>query len=163
MSETFFISAYDAQMLAHTDPSMASGPWTYVAEQDEGSSRWRSHHTLVVRHEDGSYWGLHYAMGLTEYQDHELPWEGVDDDKQLLVTRLYPHEVRTVEYRRTEAAQAADDLIQRAEASLVQCGICDFGVLGPCACPSGDPRSVIADLVAEVQALRGRLEGQVAA
>lgn len=103
--ETRTISAYDAEMLAHTSPDMSSGPWTYVAEQEEGSSWWSSHHTLVVRHEDGSYWGLHYEMGLTEYQEHEYPWEGVDEDEQVPLTRLFPREFTTVEYLTKQAYQ----------------------------------------------------------
>lgn len=47
------------------------------------------------------------------------------------------------------------DLLTRARAFLVQCGSCDFGVMEyGCNCPPGDPRSVIADLVREIERLR---------
>lgn len=48
------------------------------------------------------------------------------------------------------------DLIDRANRQLIQCGSCDFAI-GGCTCPSEDPRSVITDLVAEVEKLRDRL------
>lgn len=97
------ISAHDAEMLAFTSPQMSSGPWTYVAEQDSGSSRWASHHRLVVRHDDGSFWGLSYSLGLTEMQDHTLPWEDAEDDEQLRLTQVFPHTKTIVEYRTTAA------------------------------------------------------------
>ena len=40
-----------------------------------------------------------------------------------------------------------DDLIERAERFLVRCGI-----PSECTCPPGDPRAVIADLVAKLRA-----------
>jgi hypothetical protein len=83
------IRAYDAEMLAHTSPEMSSGPWTYVAQQEGGSTRWTQWHTLVVRHEDGTLWGLDYETGLTEYQELNYPWEKVDDDHLLGMSQLY--------------------------------------------------------------------------
>jgi hypothetical protein len=103
MTETRTISACDAETLAFANPTVASGPWTYVAEQDNGSGRWSSHHTLVVKHDEGSYWGLDYEMGLTEYQEHEFPWERVGDDEQLPMVRLFPREVTTTEYLTRQA------------------------------------------------------------
>lgn len=51
-----------------------------------------------------------------------------------------------------------DKLQADAEAQLVQCGSCDFGLVEyGCNCPKGDPRSVISDvlpLIAEVRELR---------
>lgn len=40
---------------------------------------------------------------------------------------------------------------------LVQCGICEFGILGPCVCLEGDPRNVIDSLCSEVELLRIQL------
>lgn len=41
---------------------------------------------------------------------------------------------------------------------LGQCGICEFGVPGPCRCPDGDPRTVIGDLCDEVERLRAEVD-----
>ena len=49
----------------------------------------------------------------------------------------------------------ADRLLARARAWLALCGPHDAGVPTECHCPPGDPRAVIADLVAEVERLRG--------
>jgi len=40
---------------------------------------------------------------------------------------------------------------------LAQCGPCDAGLPMSCTCPTGDPRSVIAALVIERDALRAML------
>lgn len=38
---------------------------------------------------------------------------------------------------------------------LVQCGPCDYGLVEMgCACPEGEPRAVIQDLIAEIRRLR---------
>jgi hypothetical protein len=92
------ISSYDAEMLANTNPQMSSGNWTYVTTQDLGSRRWHSDHMLVVRHDDGSFWGLTYSVGLTEYQEHDYPWGDGDADAQIELTRLFPREYTAVEY-----------------------------------------------------------------
>jgi len=41
---------------------------------------------------------------------------------------------------------------------LQQCGLCDFGVLGPCTCSRTDPRVVMGRLIAEIRHLRATSE-----
>ena len=44
-----------------------------VDHTDNGTSRWSSHHTLIVD-VDGKYYAAPYRCGLTELQE-EYPWE----------------------------------------------------------------------------------------
>lgn len=84
------------------DPGATAGPWTLAGTQHVRQSRWHDVYRLVVRDEAGDHWGLMYRVGLTEYQDHELPWE--DATAPLELVRLYPHEVKVIEYRTTPPA-----------------------------------------------------------
>lgn len=73
------------------------GDWSLVADQSQGSGRWQENRMLVLLHEPtGTYWGVRYAVGLTEYQDHDLPWK---EHYSFDAVRLYPHQVITTEYR----------------------------------------------------------------
>jgi hypothetical protein len=47
-----------------------------------------------------------------------------------------------------------DDVLIRARPWLVECPQCDAGLMTECLCPDGDVRSIILDLVREVEALR---------
>lgn len=78
-----------------TNPT--AGPWTYVTSQDIGSRRWQSDHRMIMLHEDGTYWGLDYSIGLTEYQPHTLPWR--DSDQPIPLTRVWPHQITRTVYR----------------------------------------------------------------
>lgn len=46
------------------------------------------------------------------------------------------------------------DLEAVGEEFLRQCGPCDFGIPGSCACPERDYRSTMLDLVEEIRLLR---------
>lgn len=51
--------------------------------------------------------------------------------------------------------RAGMDVVQRAQPFMAQCGPCDFGLADfGCACPTGDFRPIVADLVAEMERLR---------
>lgn len=50
------------------------GEWTKVTEQREDSGRWMEYFTLILKHEDGTFWGISFARGLTESQESEYPW-----------------------------------------------------------------------------------------
>lgn len=76
-----------------------AGPWTRVGEQHIRTARWMEHYYLVVSNEAGETFGLPYAVGLTEEQEHDLPWEEIDEP--LTLVRLYPHRVTTTVYRET--------------------------------------------------------------
>lgn len=50
------------------------------------------------------------------------------------------------------------DVVKRAAPFMATCGPCDFGLAEfGCACPEGDFRPIVADLVAEVERLRSLL------
>lgn len=100
------ISAAHAEELHEVEEGKV-GPWTYVTDQKTGSGRWREHHTMVIADEQGQHWGVEYAVGLTEMQDHEYPRQVEDDDHQIPLTRLYPHTVTAIEYKTKSAEEAA--------------------------------------------------------
>lgn len=93
------IDAATAESLAEDDDGYTENGWTRMTVLDGDARRWQQNHTLVLRNNDGEFWGLAYATGLTEYQDHTYPWRDVPDDKQLPLTRLYPHTITKVVYR----------------------------------------------------------------
>lgn len=94
--ETRTIDPDDAMQLECADDGSPVGEWTKSADQHKSEHRWYDRFWLVLRHKDGTYWGLTYDIGKTEMQDHALPWEKTDSPLEL--TRLYPHEVTSVEY-----------------------------------------------------------------
>lgn len=97
------IDPFDAAELFEADePGATAGPWTLAGTQHVRQSRWHDIYRLVVRDQAGDHWGLEYRIGLTEDQAHELPWE--DADEPLELVRLYPHEVRLIEYRTSPPA-----------------------------------------------------------
>ncbi len=51
-----------------------------------------------------------------------------------------------------------NDLFSRAAPFLNQCGPCGYGLPTSCTCPAGDWRPVMAELVREVERLRGIAE-----
>jgi hypothetical protein len=85
---------YDADNFGET-----VGPWAYVGKQHIRQSRWHDWYWLIVRDEDGNCWGLQYGDGLTEEQENEWPWQ--EDDGDLKLVALYPHQVTKTEYRET--------------------------------------------------------------
>lgn len=46
---------------------------------------------------------------------------------------------------------AIEDLEEVEKEFLVQCGICDFGILGACNCPTRDYRSTMDNLIRELR------------
>jgi hypothetical protein len=73
-----------------------AGPWTLVGSSETVGGRWHARYWLVVADANDDTWGLRYGIGLTENQEHDLPWDGKDGPLPLV--RLYPHEVTRVEY-----------------------------------------------------------------
>ncbi|SFK91796.1 hypothetical protein SAMN05216275_14121 [Streptosporangium canum] len=63
-----------ARELAYTSIGKTFEGWTVVEREDIDTSRWESHHWLVIRSEAGEHFGATYSKGLTEYQDTR-PWE----------------------------------------------------------------------------------------
>lgn len=81
------------------------GPWMMVAQQLVSDHRWYERYWLVLRHEDGTSWGVKYNEGKSELQENELPWRGTEEPIRL--TRLYPHDVTITKYRLKPSTQSA--------------------------------------------------------
>lgn len=93
-----------------------AGGWTLVGDIEahghhNRQSRWHDRYWLVVRNADGETYGVEYGIGLTENQEDDLPWpsysNNVPGDRELKLTRLYPHTVTTTVYRRDPVSGAA--------------------------------------------------------
>lgn len=91
----------DAGDLYCRDDGSPVGEWVKAGEQFIDEHRWYDEYWLVLRHEDGTYWGLQYEVGKTEMQETTMPWKGTH--APLSLTRLYPHEVTGGGYRTTPA------------------------------------------------------------
>lgn len=52
-------------------------PWSCHTEWSLGSGRWHERMEGVFEYE-GKHYMINWGMGLTEYQEHELPWEWDD-------------------------------------------------------------------------------------
>ena len=105
-----FISADDAAELYADGEGVdgdTAGGWTLIGQAQEHGhrqSRWHQRYWLIVRDTDGALWGADYGLGLTEMQENDIPWEDVPGDRNVHLTRLYPHTVTTTVYK-TESAE----------------------------------------------------------
>lgn len=94
------IDADDAAELYETTDGGSHNGWTRVADQKLKSGRWMENHYLVVTKGDG-FFGVPYAVGLTEEQEHELPWED-QPDKPIKMVPLVAEQVTKTVYRRVK-------------------------------------------------------------
>ena len=77
------------------------GGWRYMYDQERGSGRWMSHHWLVLQEiATGDHYAVEYSLGLTENQDHDLPWRPDYQERPEFVDafQVWPNEIITVEY-----------------------------------------------------------------
>ena len=65
--------AFDKEVLKGLAWGDAPEGYEYVGTEDNGTSRWSSHHTTIFRFE-GKLWASEYSKGLSETQD-EQPYE----------------------------------------------------------------------------------------
>jgi hypothetical protein len=76
--------------------------WARIGNEEDDpksrTSRWHERYWLLLRDEDGATWGLEYGVGLTEDQENDYPWEQYGTERPLPLTRLYAHEVTTIEW-----------------------------------------------------------------
>lgn len=78
------------------------------------------------------------------------------DDNRTEIGELHERLARADTTPWRPAPEAADELLARARTHLTQCSWHDHGLVEyGCQCPGTDPRPVIADLVAEIERLRG--------
>lgn len=63
---------------------------------DEGSGRWESHHSLILKDSAGRFWAASYSQGLTESQD-SYPFEDDGDEIEFVQVEKVP--VPAYEYR----------------------------------------------------------------
>jgi hypothetical protein len=99
------IDPADAEDLAYASDGAMAGVWCRETDLRGDSGRWMEHHTLVLRHDDGTVWGLDYAQGLTEYQDSDLPWR--DAAGPIKLRRLYRTEQIVARYTTSPPADPA--------------------------------------------------------
>ncbi len=89
------ILATEAAELYEIGDGESVNGWVRIADEDLGESRWHHNYWLVVQREEdkdaGVFYGISYAHGLTEYQDHEYPWE--NGYVSLPLVRLYRHSI----------------------------------------------------------------------
>jgi hypothetical protein len=86
------------------------GDWTLVGgshDHPHRQSRWHQRYWLIAHNEQGEHYGIDFGLGLTEYQEHDFPWEDVPDDRNMALTRLYPHTITRTEYRTKPAEQVS--------------------------------------------------------
>lgn len=108
------IAAGIAEELSYLKNGESAGDWCREADIPAGTGRWLEQRILVLRHDDGTLWGLDYARGLTEEQESELPWR--DAHRALPLTRLYRLEQIEVRYATSPPPDpdAPADLVDRA-------------------------------------------------
>jgi hypothetical protein len=97
---TMTIEPHEAAKLYSGGDGDHAGLWSRFTTVDIERGRWHQWRWLVlidVTGDTGGFWGLRYGVGLTEEQEHELPWDGAGGPLEL--TRLYRHAVMRVEYR----------------------------------------------------------------
>lgn len=98
----------DHELLDEEDQSTEHG-WTVLGSTPSGNDgRWHERYWMLLRDSDGATWGVKYGVGLTEDQEDDLPWD--HRRGPLPLVRLYPHEVRRVEYR-TEPQDADVEVV----------------------------------------------------
>lgn len=73
--------------------------WMRVTDQRVGKGRWLEQHWLVVTNGEGFY-GIPFAVGLTESQEHEYPWAPSwgETPTDLILTPLVSVEITTTKY-----------------------------------------------------------------
>jgi hypothetical protein len=73
------------------DEDEAYEDWRLVAKVEGDSGRWSTRWTMVVEDPKGRLWGVDYQIGLTENQEHEIPWVRVPEDRLIPVRRMWRH------------------------------------------------------------------------
>jgi hypothetical protein len=93
------ISADQAEELYESSDGDRVGDWTRITDQTVGSGRWREQHWLVITDGGGTY-GIPFAVGLTENQDHEFPWapDWGTKPEAIVLTPLVGVQVTSTEY-----------------------------------------------------------------
>jgi len=71
---------YELEDGEYTGDEKTHGEWKRLADQLDRTRRWVEHRLLIVTNGGGTF-GIAYAVGLTEAQETEWPWEqdGVDE------------------------------------------------------------------------------------
>lgn len=108
MTDIRTIAAGDAEELYEMEDgeSLIDGP-TRVTEQVRSRGRWHEWRYLVIRDTDDTLWGIEFGIGLTEYQENEMPWRGSNSVRPVPMVRLYEHTTVTTEYRTEPAGGVA--------------------------------------------------------
>ncbi|MFG6197703.1 hypothetical protein [Nonomuraea sp. JJY05] len=75
-AEPVRLDAETARELTYLEPGDDYEGWTLVLIKEQGSTRWASSHSIVIRNEAGEHFASHFRTGLTEQQETR-PWEGL--------------------------------------------------------------------------------------
>lgn len=170
--QTYTISPDDAAGLAYANDGAMAGDWCREADYQADTGRWLEYRTLVLRHDDGTVWGLDYARGLTEEQEGEYPWR--DEDGPLPLRRLHRHETITVQYETTPPADpdAPQVLVDRVydvmyaalgEHDLISCPVTETYPAAGGGIESGHVLDIAEQVVKALRALEPARDARIAA
>lgn len=149
---TLTIDSVDADDLANNHDGTMIGAWCREADIRVDSGRWMEHRTLVLRHDDGTVWGLDYSRGLTENQEHEYPWR--DADGPLPLARLWRTEEITVRYVTTEPDHSVPEHLRDRIYDVLLAALGGYGVMH---CPVTDVGPSDGIQAADVEDIAGRV------
>lgn len=96
------IMACEAAELYEMDNGERHNDFTRVDVQLVRTSRWMEHYWLVVTRGEG-FFGVTFALGLTESQENDFPWEDCDPHAPIELTPLVPVEITRTEYQAAPA------------------------------------------------------------
>lgn len=106
------LKADTAEALWESEDGDAEDGWTRVHEDEGASRRWMKSMTLIVcpEGEPDELYGLDFQLGLTENQEHELPWRGgwgkqVDPDEPMPIYPMERYTKVTTYYRPKKASK----------------------------------------------------------
>lgn len=90
---------YDPDDISDGDGAPSRDGWTRVdGGAHHRTSRWHERYWLVLCDDAGELWGVDYGIGLTECQEHDLPWKEVTDGTEIPMVRLSVREVTSFVY-----------------------------------------------------------------
>lgn len=93
------IAACIAAELYNINVNELARGFTKIKDQFVTTSRWHEHREIIFYHaEYETFHAIPYRLGLTEYQDDELPWVGVEDYAPIACPKVIPRERMYVEY-----------------------------------------------------------------
>lgn len=92
------LTADQADELWQAEKDAEVPDWGFICIEEGDEGRWRRHHTMILQHVGGHFWGLDFEVGLTENCDDSLPWRADYSGKPLPtdpmdIFRVWPKQV----------------------------------------------------------------------